>query len=139
MFDKDVALYEREGGVGQIARILCRTTHLISVVDLLAFGVWTNGKLTRSLWMAPDSGMGEFGPRLPFEEPYWAGERPLDLDDEDSEYPFPFHPLELGESALLEFFGYQLEGDSWEQGFDPETIPLLRFKRVQEKPWWKFW
>ncbi|HET8782662.1 MAG TPA: hypothetical protein VFM63_09600 [Pyrinomonadaceae bacterium] len=110
-----------------------------SVVDMMVFGVWTKGELTRSLSMAPDSGMNEFGPRLPFEEPYWAGERPVDLDDEDSDYPLPFHPLEMGESALLEFFGYQLEGDSWEDGFDPETIPLLRFKRVQEKPWWKFW
>jgi hypothetical protein len=110
-----------------------------SVVDMIVFGVWTNGKLTRSLFAAPDSGMTEFGPRLPFEQPYWAGEYPVDDGDEEFEYPFPFHPLELGESALLEFFGYQLEGESWEEGFDPETIPLLRFKRVQEKPWWKFW
>ena len=111
-----------------------------SVVDMIVFGVWTNGKLRRSLFAAPDSGMNEFGPRLPFEEPYWAGEHPVDDGDEAFEYPFPFHTLELGESALLEFFGYQLEGTSWDgPGFDPETIPLLRFKRIQDKPWWKFW
>ena len=116
-----------------------------SVVDMIVFGVWTNGKLTRSLAMSPDSGILEdIGPRLPFEEPYWAGERPLDVDDEEIEYPFPFHTLALGESALLAFFGYQLEGSGYDEGedlFDPETIPLLRFKRVKvkEKPWWKFW
>jgi hypothetical protein len=114
-----------------------------SVVDLLAFGVWTNGKLTRSLGLSLDSGiMEDIGPRLPFEQPYWTGERPLEMDDENFEYPFPFHPLEMGETALLEFFGYQLEGPTYDENdplFDPETIPLLCFKRVKEKPWWKLW
>lgn len=114
-----------------------------SVVDLLVFGVWTNGKLTRSLGLSPESGiMEDIGPRLPFEQPYWTGERPLVMDDEDFEYPFPFHTLEMGETALLEFFGYQLEGTSYDENdplFDPETIPLLSFKRIKEKPWWKLW
>jgi hypothetical protein len=114
-----------------------------SVVDLLVFGVWTDGKLTRSLGLSPESGiMEDIGPRLPFEQPYWTGERPLVMDDEDFEYPFPFHTLEMGETALLEFFGYQLEGTSYDENdplFDPETIPLLCFKRVKEKPWWKLW
>jgi hypothetical protein len=114
-----------------------------SVVDLLAFGVWTNGRLTRSLGLSPESGiMEDIGPRLPFEQPYWKGERPLVMDDEDFEYPFPFHTLDMGETALLEFFGYQLEGTTYDENdplFDPETIPLLCFRRVKEKPRWKLW
>jgi hypothetical protein len=60
-------------------------------------------------------------------------------DDGDTEeaYPLPFHPLELGEAALAEFFGYQLEGDDVRAVLDPECIPLMRFKRARS--WWKFW
>ena len=115
-----------------------------SVVDAMVFGVWTNGKLTRSLYLSLEGYVTEeFGPRLPFEEPYWAGEHPLDPDDECSDYPFKFYVMEMGESALLEFFGYQIEGTAYdvdEPLFDPEKIPLLRFKRLQDKkPWWKVW
>ena len=126
-------------GAGKTIYLHC----MHSVVDMIVFGVWTKGKLMRSLAMSPDSGiMEDIGPRLPFEEPYWAGEHPA-VEDEEDEYPFPFHPLEIGESALVEFFGYELEGapDGRDPLFDPETISLLRFKRLrlEEKPWWKFW
>jgi hypothetical protein len=112
-----------------------------SVVDWLAFAVWTNGKLVRALSVAPGDGvMQDIGEKLPFEAPYWAGERPVS-DDEDEEkagdYPLPFHPLDLGESALTELFGYQLEGDDPRAVVDPETVPLMRFKR--RRSWWKLW
>jgi len=102
-----------------------------SVVDWLAFAVWKNGTLHRSLSLSPDSGILEdIGPRLPFEAPYWAGEYPVgDPDEEDFDYPFIFHPLELGEEALLAFFGYQLEGMIDATRVQPEEIPLMRFKR----------
>jgi hypothetical protein len=45
--------------------------------------------------------------------------------------------LELGEAALLEFFGYQLEGPIDPTQIEPSQIPLMCFKR--SKPWWKFW
>jgi hypothetical protein len=110
-----------------------------SVVDWFAFAIWQNGKLTRSLSLSPDSGILEdIGPRLPFEEPYWSGECPaVDPEEDDSDYPFPFHPLELGEAALGELFGYQLEGMPDTSFIEPDTIPLVRFKR--SKPWWKIW
>lgn len=108
-----------------------------SVVDWFAFAVWRNGELRRSLSLSPDSGILEdIGDRLPFEAPYWAGERPVfgedEFDDEDEEedgYPFVFHPLELGEAALDEFFGYILEGVVEPGHLEPEQIPLMRFKR----------
>ena len=111
-----------------------------SVVDWFAYAVWSNGKLQRSLSLSPDSGILEdIGPRLPFEGPYWSGQHPVfdPEEDEDTDYPFAFHPLELGEAALQEFFGYQLEGMAVPTNLEPEGIPLVRFKR--SRSWWKLW
>ena len=110
-----------------------------SAVDWLAFAVWQDGQLVRSLSLSPDSGvMEDIGTRLPFEEAYWSGLHPaLDPEEDQSAYPFAFHPLELGEAALLEFFGYQLEGVADASQLDPETIELMRFKRSTS--WWRFW
>jgi hypothetical protein len=120
-----------------------RTVHLHamhSVVDWCAFAVWKNGALVRSLSVAPDSGVLEdLGERLPFELGYWNGDHPAvdaDADDADDDYPLPFHPLELGEAALFEFFGYQLEGSA-DALCDAEAVQLLRFRRA--RPWWKLW
>jgi len=108
-----------------------------SVVDWLAFAQWNNGKLVRSLSLSPNSGILEdIGQRLPFEEPFWSGEHPASDDPED-DYPFPFHPLDLGEEALKEFFGYQLEGFIDPTLLDPESIPLVKYKR--KRSWWKLW
>ena len=96
-----------------------------SVVDWFAFAKWEAGKLVRSLSLSPDSGILEdLGQRLAFEEPYWSGAHPVSV-----QYPLPFHPLELGEEALLEFFGYQLEGNSHSFRVQPDEISLVGFKR----------
>lgn len=109
-----------------------------SAVDWLAFAVWRNGILERSLSLSPDSGILEdIGARLPFELPYWEGCHPaFDPDDEDAAYPFVFHPLELGEAALQALFGYQLEGVVDPSLINPHRIPLMHFRR--KKPWWRF-
>lgn len=121
------------GGYGTV------TLHAMhSVVAWFAFAQWKNGRLIRSLSLSPDSGILEdVGTRYPFEIPYWSGEHPVETEDEECTYPFPFHPLDLGEAALAEFFGYQLEGDIRFCMFDPQSIPLMRFNRL--RPWWKFW
>ncbi|MDB4872900.1 MAG: hypothetical protein JWL97_3904 [Gemmatimonadales bacterium] len=110
-----------------------------SVVDWFAYAVWQNGTLQRSLSLSPDSGIIEdIGTRRSFEEPYWSGAHPAtDPDDEDDGYPFPFHPLELGEAALLDLFGYQLEGYIDPNNLQPEEIALMRFKRAKAR--WKLW
>jgi hypothetical protein len=84
--------------------------------------------------LSPDDDIIEdIGVRLPFEESYWNGEHPAEDPDEElaeeERYPLPFHPLELGEAALREFFGYQLEGYVDLELLRPETVPLLRFRR----------
>jgi hypothetical protein len=107
-----------------------------SVVDWFAFGVWVNGALVRSLSVSPDNGVIEdIGPRLPFEASYWAGAHPVFDAEEEDDYPLDFHPLELGDAALLAFFGYGIE--LWDSSQpDPEQIPLMRFRR--KKRWWPF-
>lgn len=111
-----------------------------SVVDWFAFAKWESGQLIRSLSLSPDSGiMEDIGDKLEFEKDYWEGTHlAVDPEDEEDEYPFAFHPLELGEEVLKQFFGYQLEGYIDETLLEPETIPLLTFKR-KRKPKWKFW
>lgn len=110
-----------------------------SVVDWFAYAIWENGKLVRSLSLSPDSGILEdIGQRMPFEEPYWSGGHPAVDDEEEETYPFPFHPLELGEAALKDCFGYQLEGCIDSSLLEPESIQLVRYKRFRS-PWWKFW
>ena len=74
--------------------------------------------------------MEDIGEKRSFEIPYWAGQHPaVDGADDDAEYPFPFHPLDLGEAALKDFFGYNLEGEIDESQPDIDSIPLLTFKR----------
>jgi hypothetical protein len=134
------------------------------VVDWFACAIWEGGKLVRSLSLSPDSGILEdIGPRRPFEEPYWAGKYPAidpaDQEDGEDAYPFPFHPLELGEAALLDFFGYQIEGPVDDTQLEAEEIGLMRFKRsktshvlasgssgepsnetgARKKAWWRIW
>lgn len=109
-----------------------------SVVDWFAYAIWRDGALVRSLSLSPDSGiMEDIGTAQEFEEPYWSGANPvLDDDDEADAYPFVFHPLELGEAALLAMFGYQLEAYVDASQVQPEEFSLLRFKRPRK---WKFW
>jgi len=111
-----------------------------SVVDWFAYALWTNGELVRSLSLSPDSGIIEdIGQHLAFEEPYWSGMRPVVGNDQDKDvYPLPFHPLDLGEEALKDRFGYQLEGEVDPFLLDPESIPLVRYRRLRSS-WWKFW
>ncbi len=128
-----------------------------SAVDWFAFAIWQDGQLKRALSLSPASGVLEdLGARLPFEEPYWCGERPVgdpaDQAEEQPAYPFPFHPLDLGDAALGALFGYHIEGEMTD--LDPIAFPLASFKRTRggrpapaaapqaarrRRPWWRFW
>jgi hypothetical protein len=125
-------------------RIVLHAMH--SVVDWFAFAVWRHGRLERSLSLSPDNGIIEdIGAKLDFERPFWAGAHPPvapEDEDPDDPYPLPFHPLELGEAALSELFGYVLEGfveNLAEPRFDPEQFPLLTFHRSRPRRWWQVW
>jgi hypothetical protein len=118
-----------------------------SVVDWFAYAIWQDGQLVRSLSVSPDDGVIEdIGAKLPFEEPYWAGQHPVVVSRAAAgAYPLPFHPLELGDAALLAILGYQLEGLLDPSQLEPDDITLMCFKRLRSganpssRPWWKFW
>lgn len=111
-----------------------------SVVDWFAFGLWRNGKLVRSLSVSPDNGVLEqIGDPLTFEAPYWAGQQPVEVDQDEEPYPLPFHPLELAEESLLQHLGFQFEGYVEKWVCDPATVPIARFSIESERPRWKFW
>jgi len=106
--------------------------------------VWENGVLRRSLSLSPDDGILEnIGEPLPFEQPYWAGER-AEQDDADwaeftkfvvverpvvvKKQPFDFNPLELGEDALSALFGFVYEGTPPDDAPDLERITLAGYR-----------
>ena len=121
--------------VGRSGTVYLHAMH--SVVDWFACALWINGQLVRSLSLSPGSGILEdIGQKLTFEVPYWSGQHPATDRDED-DYPFPFHPLELGAAALKEFFDCQLEGSSDPTLLQPESIPLVKYKRSRSR--WRFW
>ncbi|MGW1563805.1 DUF6928 family protein [Streptomyces sp. NPDC002144] len=112
-------------------RLVLHAMH--SVVDWLAFAVWEDGRLVRSLSLSPNSGIIEnIGEPLPFELPYWAGDRPADVmpwpEEDEEPYPLPFHPLELGEDALRALCGFVLEGRPEPGDIDTDSIRLHGFR-----------
>ncbi len=127
MLDRPSRLPAGLGATGPGRRTVLHAMH--SVVDWLAFAVWEDGRLVRSLSVSPDGGVLEdIGERFSFELPYWAGERPVGPwpDDEDDEpYPLPFHPLELGEDALRALVGFTIEGHLDPEDVDAEEVELL--------------
>ncbi|MGW0074420.1 DUF6928 family protein [Streptomyces cellulosae] len=71
------------------------------------------------------------GDPLPFERPYWSGDRPADVvpwpGEEDEPYALPFHPLELGEDALRALCGFIQEGLPDPADVDADAIRLHGF------------
>lgn len=111
-------------------RLVLHAMH--SAVDWLAFAVWEDGRLVRSLSLSPDSGIIEnIGEPLPVELPYWAGDRPADIipwpGEEEEPYALPFHPLELGEDALRALCGFTQEGRPAPDDVDADAIELYGF------------
>jgi hypothetical protein len=75
MTDYPSRLPQRYLDAGQSHTVILHAMH--SASDTLAFAVWKNGLLLRSLSLSPHGGIaGDLGDRLDFEEPYWAGEHP---------------------------------------------------------------
>jgi len=99
-----------------------------SVVDWFAYAIWSpGGTLVRALSLSPLTGIAEdIGGRLAFEEPYWSGQQPVAAGG-GKPYPFPFHPLELGEAALRALFGFNYEGLCHDDDPDLEQVALAGF------------
>jgi hypothetical protein len=107
------------------------------LAEWFAYAIWENGTLVRSLSVSGTDGrvLEDIGPKQPFEELYWSEGHPLFSDPkEQNDSPFNFNPLDLGNAALNEFLGWQIEGYS--DSVDPGKIPLVG---LQKLPWWKIW
>ncbi|WP_405115983.1 hypothetical protein OG559_14525 [Micromonospora sp. NBC_01405] len=130
VLDRPSALPEHLHAAGAGRRIVMHGMH--SVVDWLCFAVWEDGELVRSLSLSPHGGIEEnIGEPYDFELPFWAGEHPVEPVPglpERGPYPFPFHPLELGEEALRALFGFAIEGQPEPDDIDAETVPLQGFR-----------
>ncbi|MGO4462392.1 hypothetical protein AB4039_34655 [Streptomyces sp. M-16] len=130
MIDRPSQLPEHLIAASAGRRMVLHAMH--SVVDGLAFAVWEDGRLVRSLSLSPDSGVIEdIGEPFPFEGPYWSGDHPVKPDPDGeggAPYPLPFHPLELGEEALRAFFGFVLEGRPAPDDIDPDGLRLHGFR-----------
>jgi hypothetical protein len=103
-----------------------------STSDWFAFTMWQDGFPQRVLSLSPDTGIIEdIGPRLAFEQPYWEGKHPVvDRHNRiDPDFPLPFHPMDLGRTALLTFWGFQIEGDPADEMIDTAQIPLMNYRR----------
>lgn len=115
--------------------------------DWLTLAKWERGRLVRALSVTPDSGVTEdLGEKFSFETKYWEGKHSVTDPEEEKEtnYPLPFHPIDLGEEALKTLFGYQLAPHIYqvkdyidEESINPESISLIGYKR--NNPWWKVW
>lgn len=132
MVDRPSELPAHLLGLAAGRRVVLHAMH--SVVDWLAFAVWEDGELVRSLSVSPDGGVGEdIGTPYAFELPYRAGQHPVlptaEWDDEEP-YPLPYHPLELGEEALRHLFGFIIEGRRHPDDVDADAIALLGFRVV---------
>jgi hypothetical protein len=128
--DREIMLERPSRPPGRLAaasrgrRLYVHAMH--SVVDWLAVAVWHDGRLIRSLSLSPDSGIIEdIGELLPFELSYWGGRHPVASEDLLAPYPLPFHPLDLGERAMLEFFGFCVEGCSDEDGAPEPVVDIF--------------
>ncbi|GGP87358.1 DUF6928 family protein [Streptomyces sindenensis] len=128
MFDRPSELPADLLGAAAGRRVILHAIH--SVSDWLAFAVWQEGRLRRSLSLSPDGGIVEnIGDPSPFEMPYWAGDRPVEFDPawDEEPYALPFHPLELGNEALRALFGFLLKGRPSPEDVGPDEVPLLGF------------
>ncbi|MGV0397390.1 DUF6928 family protein [Corynebacterium suicordis] len=133
------------------------TWELIIESSVDAFGYFVKGGPwgDRELEMDPDTGT-DFestmkGKSLPFEEPYFRGDHSMYDEDEDPEdqYPLPFHPLDLGNAALLWAFGIEAETPPNDDVVDPlmqdphfrEPIVMHEFALVKtpERKRLSFW
>ncbi|MER7248240.1 hypothetical protein [Kribbella sp. NPDC000426] len=85
----------------------------------------------------------DIGDPLPFEQPFWAGERAGEDDADWAEFtkfvvverpvavkqqPFDFNPLELGEDALSALFGFVYEGTPPDDAPDLEQVVLAGYR-----------
>lgn len=95
------------------------------VYDMFAFAHWSQGHLRRSVSVNPVGEVWEsIGTPAPFEGPFWSGERPA-----ESDYPLPFHPLDMADAGARAVLGVQFEGQPEPNLLNGDQIRLHQFGR----------
>lgn len=98
-----------------------------SFSDMFAYAVWRDGTLIRSLSVNPVGKVWEsIGDRLPFEQPFWDGER---TTAGYPDCPLPFHPLDMEEAAIRRVLGTYFASAPDTGLVDPETVRLRSLRR----------
>lgn len=96
-----------------------------SVYDMFAYARWEDGDLVRSISINPVGGLWEdIGVPEPFELPFWDEAYPVPDD-----YPLPFHPLEMSDSALRDVLHLHYESPPGPGLHAPEDVVLQSFSR----------
>ena len=117
-------------------RVILHAMH--SASDWLGYAVWQDGVLLRSLSLSPDGGITEdIGAPLAFEASFWAGDHPVASGSQfpgRPSYPLPFHPLELGDAALLALAGFAFEGRLADYLIDPWSVRLASYQVKPASP-----
>jgi len=102
-----------------------------SVVSAAGFNYWGADNTFREFGGSLEDGLyTSNGQPLRFEIPFWAGDfhYPGVDDEHRGTAPMPFHPMDLGEEALREFFGFVGEGMPRADDLDAFEIPLHGFE-----------
>lgn len=94
--------------------------------DWTSILAWSPSQIVRAVSLNPSEGVLEdVGHKFPFEDPFWNGRRPV----QTTGYALPFHPIDLGNEALRNFFGFILEGAEDDLCVDPEEVEVPVFQR----------
>jgi len=128
------------GGVISIVGIaIAYRVYMQSTVSLGGFSYWGADGTFREFYGTREKGLLENkGLPLPFERPFWAGDEDDRVAASFGYDNMPFHPMDLGDAALREFFGFVGEGAPRPDDLDAEEIFLHGFELISP-PWRGGW
>ena len=113
--------------------------YMQSTVSLGGFSYWGADGTFREFYGTREKGLLENkGLPLPFERPFWAGDEDDRVAASFGYDNMPFHPMDLGDAALREFFGFVGEGAPRPDDLDAEEIFLHGFELISP-PWRGGW
>ncbi|MGW7276642.1 DUF6928 family protein [Streptomyces sp. NPDC054864] len=117
----DIAIEASRLAGGRNAYAVC----MESSRDWSSILAWSPPQIVRAVSLNPSEGVLEdVGHKFPFEYLFWDGQRPVQTGG----YPLPFHPIDLGNEALRNFFGFILEGAEDDFCVDPEEVEVPVFQ-----------
>ena len=97
-----------------------------SVDDSLAYAVWNDGELVRSLSVSLPRGIVEdVGEPFECERPFWASRRAFVARHPGA---LGFHPLDLAQRVMRCLFGFALEGRPEPDDVDAGQISMLGYR-----------